>query len=133
MIELYSDGACFPNPGNMAIGIVLIYKGHIKEHSEEIGKGTNNIVELTAVKLGLEMIKTRDIPVTIISDSQYALNCLKGNWNPSKNIELIKEIQEIIKGFEKIHFKWVRGHAGDKYNERADQLANKYFSDGYYL
>ena len=133
MIELYADGACFPNPGNMAIGIVLIYGGHVKEHSEEIGKGTNNIAELTAIKTGLNMIKKRDIPVTIISDSQYALNCLKGNWNPSKNIELITEIQNLISEFDTVHLKWVRGHNGNKHNERADNLANQYFANGYYL
>jgi ribonuclease HI len=133
MIELYADGACFPNPGNMAIGVVLIWNGRVKEHSEEIGKGTNNVAELTAIKTGLQMIKKRDIPVTIISDSQYALNCLKGNWNPSKNTDLIKEIQTIISEFETVHFKWARGHSGNKWNERADELSNQFFSNGYYL
>jgi ribonuclease HI len=133
MIELYADGACFPNPGNMAIGIVLVYGGHTKTHSEEIGKGTNNVAELISIKIGLAMIKKRDIPVTIISDSQYALNCLKGNWNPQKNKALITEIKKLISEFDTVHLKWVRGHNGNKYNEQADHLANQYFSDGYYL
>lgn len=133
MIELYADGAAFPNPGNMGIGIVLVYKGHIKEHSEEIGKGTNNAAELMAIKVGLELIKDRTIPVTVISDSQYALNCIKGNWSPKKNIELISEIHALIGTFDKVFFKWVRGHSGNKYNERADALANQYFANGYYL
>lgn len=126
MIELYADGAAFPNPGGMGIGIVLVYKQHVKEYGCHIGQGTNNIAELTAIKRGLELIKNKTIPVRIISDSKYALNVLNGSWQAKKNILLIKEIQNMFKEFQKIEFKWVRGHSGIKYQERADSLANYY-------
>lgn len=133
MIELYCDGAAFPNPGECAIGIVLVYKGHIKEVGEKIGTGTNNIAELTAIKRGLELIKDKTRPITIISDSQYALNCISGKFKPSKNIELISSIKTILDEFEDFKLKWVRGHSGNKYQERADHLANQFFINGYYL
>ena len=132
MIELYTDGACIPNPGEMAIGGVLVYRGHTKEYSQKIGKGTNNIAELTAIQQGLALIKNKSVPVTIISASQYALNCLNGKWNPKKNIELINDIKKSIKSFKSVSFKWVKGHNGNRYNERADSLANQYFPYGYY-
>lgn len=130
-IQLYSDGACFPNPGSMAIGVVLVWGDHHKEFSEKIGEGTNNIAELTAIKFGLEKIKDKTIPVRIISDSQYALNSISGKWNPAKNKELILNIRELLEEFSQVGFRWVRGHNGNKWNERADALANQYFSNGY--
>lgn len=129
MIELYTDGACVPNPGEMAIGGVLFYKGKLKEFSGKIGKGTNNIAELTAIEYGLGMIKDRSIPVTVISDSQYAINSLNGKWKPKKNQDLINAIKLLIKDFESVNFKWVRGHNGNKFNERADELANRLLPD----
>lgn len=124
MIDLYTDGAALPNPGKMGIGIVLRYKHHTKEIGEGIGYGTNNIAELTAIKRGLLEIKNRSVPVTIHSDSMYALNVVNGRWNAKKNIPLIAEIQELVKTFESVTFRWVRGHSGNKYQEKADQLAN---------
>lgn len=132
MIELYADGACFPNPGNMAVGVVLKYGNHIKEFSEEIGEGTNNIAELTAIKFGLEKIKDRTIPVKVISDSQYALNVITGKWNPKSNHNLIHELGLLISEFSDINFRWERGHTGkNEHHERADYLANQFFTNGY--
>lgn len=133
MIELYSDGSASPNPGEMAIGGVLIYKGNRREFSAKIGHGTNNIAELTAIKHGLSLIKNKAVPIVIISDSQYALNCIKGNWNPTKNRELISEIQTMIKGFSEVKFKWVRGHTGNGHQERAHELSNQFFANSCYL
>lgn len=124
MIKLYTDGAAFPNPGKMGIGVVLCYKHHKKEIGESIGYGTNNIAELSAIKRGLSEIKDRSIPVTVISDSLYALNVVNGKWKARKNIPLILEIQELVKKFDDVRFKWVRGHSGNKLQERADELAN---------
>ncbi len=133
MLEIYCDGACFPNPGEMAIGVVLVWNKHTKEIGEKIGEGTNNIAELTAVKRGLELVKDRTKPITVITDSQYALNCLTGKWNPSKNVELISEIKDLISEFSTVKYKWVRGHSGDKYQEKADSLANQFFKNSYYF
>jgi ribonuclease HI len=128
-VLLYSDGACIPNPGAMGIGGVLVFNGHTKEYSKELGEGTNNIAELTAISYGLTLISDKSIPVIVVSDSQYALNCLSGKWNPKKNIAVINDIKRLIAEFDSVGFKWVRGHAGDKHNERADELANQHLPD----
>lgn len=125
MIEIYCDGACFPNPGKMGIGIVLLYKGHSKEVSQLSGEGTNNIAELTAVQESLKLLKRNDIPVKIYSDSMYAVNQLSGRWNPKKNIELINDIKQDLKKLDNFELIWVRGHSGNRWNERADYLANR--------
>lgn len=131
MIEIYTDGACVPNPGEMAIGIVLLYKDKKKEISKKLGKGTNQVAELTAVNDALCALTRKDIPITIYTDSQYAINCLSGNWNCQKNKQLIEGIKKIVAEFD-IEFKWVRGHNGNKYNERADYLANSHLPDWKY-
>ena len=124
MIEIYADGAAIPNPGNMGCGIVLVYNNHVKDISEYIGYGTNNIAELTAVKIGLQNIKNRLMPITVFSDSMYAVKMLSGEWSPKENLELIFEIKNFISEFNNVKIKWIRGHTGNRYNERADYLAN---------
>lgn len=125
MIEIYCDGACVPNPGEMGIGIVLIYKDHTKEISRLIGEGTNNIAELTAIQESLKLLKRNDIPVKIYSDSMYAVNQLSGRWNPTKNIELINDIKQNLKKLDNFELIWTKSHNGNRWNERADYLATK--------
>lgn len=124
MIEIYTDGAAIPNPGNMGCGIVLVYGEHTKEISEHIGHGTNNVAELTAIKIGLQNITNRTFPITVFSDSMYAVKILTGEWKPKENIDLVNDIKRLISYFDDVKIKWVRGHAGNKYNERADCLAD---------
>jgi len=122
-IEMYTDGACSGNPGTAGIGIVLIYKDKIKKISKNIGKGTNNIAELTAIKVGLETIINKKIPVKIYSDSQYCINVLTGQWESKANFKLIDEIKDLISQFSKIEFIKVKAHSKVKYNELANSLA----------
>jgi len=129
-IHIYADGACFPNPGEMAVGIVLEHKGRVKEISQKIGQGTNNRAELMAIKIGLEAIKDRSIPVKVLSDSQYALMTITGKWSRAKNQELIDSIEELAKNFFSVSYQWIRGHSGDMFQERADSLANQFFEKG---
>jgi len=124
MIEIYADGAAIPNPGNMGCGIVLIYNKHIKEISKHIGHGSNNVAELTAIKIGLQNLKKTTVPVIVYSDSMYAVKILTGEWKPKENIVLISDIKNFLSGFDDVKIKWIRGHTGNKYNERADFLAN---------
>lgn len=124
-IDIYTDGACSYNPGPAGIGVVLLYRGHKKEISKFIGPGTNNIAELTAIKVGLEAIKKshRNIPTVVYTDSKYCHGLFTQDWNPKKNVELIMEIKRLVNEFRYIGFKWVKAHNGNKYNELADQLA----------
>jgi len=91
VIEIYTDGACVPNPGKMGIGIVFRYKGKQREISRLIGDGTNQVAELTAIKVALMEIKDKSIPTTVYSDSMYALNIISGKWRPKKHLELVNK------------------------------------------
>lgn len=120
---MYTDGACSGNPGPAGIGVVLLYKGTKKEISLYIGEATNNIAELTAIKVGLESFKRTDVGIDIYTDSQYAIGVLTQNWKAKSNIELIKSIKDLFPKFKLIRMIHVRGHNGDEYNELVDKLA----------
>jgi ribonuclease HI len=101
----------------------LFYNGRKKELSEYIGRATNNIAELTSLKIGLEAIKHREKPVRVYVDSEYVIGVLTRDWKPKANLELIDTLNELIAQFPDISFLKVKGHAGIVLNERADVLA----------
>ena len=139
-VEIWTDGCSKGNPGIGGYGIVLIYKDNKKEHIKEIKQGfkltTNNRMELMAGIVALRELKY-SCDVTFYSDSKYVVDAFNSGWvdswekknfrlgksNEVKNIELWKEMIEEVKK-HKIKFVWVKGHAGNKYNERCDLLAN---------
>lgn len=125
VIHVFTDGACSGNPGPAGIGAYLVYEQHKKQLSEYIGEATNNIAELKAIKLGLEAIKPehREKPIVVYTDSSYCHGLLTKNWKPKKNIELVREVKEIVNKFRYIGFKWVKGHSDNAGNNIADQLA----------
>ena len=135
----YTDGACAPsNPGPAGWGAVLIAPDGRTEtdHYGFIGPGTNQIAELTAALEGLTRVPAGDA-VELVSDSQYVLKGLtewragwerKGYRNSKgeqvANLALWKQLFAAADA-RKVTTRWVRGHNGDVYNERADALANK--------
>ncbi len=125
-ILLRVDGSCIPNPGNMAIGIVIYRDGQLwKKINEIIGMGTNNIAEYCAVIRGLEEIK--NIPADSVEcycDSQLLVKQLNGQFKVKnkKIIPLYERIQKLIKEIKvPIYFIWNRRED----NQLADQLARK--------
>ena len=127
-IHIFTDGACSGNPGPMGIGCVYVHiddSGNetTKEIAESIGVGTNNIAELTAIKRGLEGVKRRSMDVVVHTDSRYSIGALTGKNKVRANAELISTITELMKDFNNVTFRYVAGHSGNKYNEKADQLA----------
>jgi ribonuclease HI len=120
---VYTDGACSGNPGPAGIGIVLRYKDQTKEISRYIGQGTNNIAELQAIKVGLEAVRNRSMPVIVFTDSNYAFGLLSQGWKARMNTALVEEIRKLSTGFKQLRFVKVKGHAGHPENERADKLA----------
>jgi ribonuclease HI len=133
-VEAWTDGGCKPNPGPGGWGAILRWKGHEKELSGAEVATTNNRMELTAAIAVLEALK-RPSHIVIHTDSQYVQNgvtrwvtgWVRNNWrnaakDPVANMDLWKQLLEAQKRHE-VEWKWVRGHAGDPMNERADALA----------
>ena len=80
MIQIFTDGAAQGNPGPGGYGTILRYGQHEKELSEGFRLTTNNRMELMAVIAGLEAIRKKGIPVTIISDSKYVVEAIEKGW-----------------------------------------------------
>ncbi len=136
-IDIYTDGACKGNPGPGGWG-ALLKSGHTEKtlFGGEL-ETTNNRMEMTAVIEALRALK-RPCKVTLHVDSQYVLKGMtewltgwkaKG-WKtaakqPVKNVDLWQQLDALVNGgSHHIEWRWVKGHAGDPGNERADALAN---------
>ena len=122
-IEVYTDGACSGNPGPSGAGIFIRYNSAEKRISKFLGHGTNNIAELTAIKIALEQMKSYDIPIKLFTDSQYSIGVLTKNWKAKINVELINHIKNIMLMFKDLQFLYIEGHKNNHGNEIADQLA----------
>ena len=136
-VIIYTDGGCLNNPGPGGYGAVLLHGGKRKELSGGFQRTTNNRMELTAC---IEGLKSLNYPcsVNIFSDSQYVVNGIKKGWakrwkrkgwmrtatDPAENADLWAQLLDLC-DIHKVDFSWVKGHAGNKENERCDRLANK--------
>jgi ribonuclease HI len=134
-VIIYTDGACRGNPGPGGWGVILNYKGKIKELYGAEKHTTNNRMELMAAIQALETL-TEPCSVRLNSDSSYVLkgitdwmpNWKKKGWvtaakTPVKNEDLWRRLDAAI-AKHKVEWKWVKGHSGDTGNDRADALAN---------
>ena len=136
VVEIYADGACKGNPGPGGWGAWLSYKGVEKSLCGGEPDTTNNRMEMTAVIRALESLN-RNSNVKIYTDSVYVqkgmTEWIKGwkarNWRtadkkPVKNEDLWKVLDALAQ-LHQIEWVWVKGHAGNVGNERADALANE--------
>ena len=136
-VDIYTDGACSGNPGPGGWGAVLSYGKHEREiYGGDRGPTTNNRMELMAAIQALEAL-TRPVEVRLHTDSTYVRNGItkwmagweRNGWmtsdrKPVKNEDLWRRLAEAMRKHE-VEWLWVKGHAGDAGNERADALANK--------
>ena len=130
-ITIFTDGAARGNPGPGGYGIVLMSdENHYKEMSGGFRKTTNNRMELLAVIQGLAALK-QPSEVTVYSDSKYVIDAIEKGWLHNwvrkgfagkKNSDLWKRYLKVSRP-HKLSFEWVKGHAGNKLNERCDFLA----------
>ena len=137
-VTIYTDGACSGNPGPGGWGAVLLFKDQTKEISGGERDTTNQRMELQAVIGALSALKVTDWDVTIYSDSAYVVNAFgqkwldkwqKNGWRNSKkepvaNQDLWQQLL-LLTGKNRVTMQKVKGHAGDKYNERCDELARQ--------
>lgn len=133
---IFTDGACSGNPGPGGWGAILQWGERRKEMSGGEAETTNNRMELMAAIMALETL-TRPCNVDLYTDSQYVRGGVTGwirNWKrngwrtadkkPVKNVDLWQRLDAAAERHN-VEWHWVKGHAGDEMNERADELARE--------
>ena len=140
-ITIYTDGACSGNPGKGGWGAVLLIPGNEAVHlSGGAKETTNNQMELTAAIESLKFFKESK-KILIFTDSKYVMNGIESwikNWKkngwktankkPVKNRDLWENLDKEIERHS-IEWEWVKGHAGNKNNEKADFLARRFIEE----
>jgi ribonuclease HI len=134
LVEIFTDGACSPNPGPGGWGAILRYGRHQKEIHGGEPETTNNRMEITAAIRGLESL-TRPSDVHVYTDSEYLRKGItqwvpawtRNGWmtrdrKPVKNADLWMRLDAAAQRHN-VQWFWVKGHAGHPQNERADELA----------
>ena len=132
-INIYTDGSALGNPGPGGYGIILSWVG--KAYTKEISQGyrytTNNRMELLAVIVALELLKTAPCVVTVHTDSKYVADAVskkwvfnweKKNFKDKKNADLWRRFLKIFPKHQ-VQFQWIKGHNNHPQNERCDTLA----------
>ena len=140
IVEIYTDGACKGNPGPGGRGALLRYKGAEKELWGGENDTTNNRMELLAVIKALNCLKRPSV-IHVYTDSQYVQKGISEwihgwkarGWKtaakaPVKNADLW-QLLDSAQSTHQIDWRWVKGHAGHEFNERADALANRGVDD----
>jgi ribonuclease HI len=134
-VIIYTDGACDPNPGPGGWAALLRFGSHEKILSGGEPQSTNNRMELTAAIQALKAL-TRPCQVELFTDSEYLKRGIT-EWLPNwrargwrrkegalANVELWQALDAAIRPHQ-IHWRWVKGHAGERDNERVDLLARQ--------
>jgi ribonuclease HI len=135
-VTIYTDGACRGNPGAGGWGVVLLWNDHERELWGGEFDTTNNRMELTAAIEALKALQGSRT-VDLHTDSVYVRDGItrwihdwrQRGWRtasrkPVKNQDLWQQL-DAITGQHQVNWHWVKGHAGDPGNERADSLANR--------
>ena len=126
-VRVYTDGACSGNPGVGAFAYRIEWPdGTIEEKAEATKQTTNNREELKGFTAALEAVgaKIDGQPgwrIVVFTDSQGVINWTTRRWKRNKNLDLYPKIDALMD--DRVHFEYVKGHAGDPGNERVDELA----------
>ncbi len=135
---LFTDGACSGNPGPGGWGVVWVKAGEVvAEANGGDAYTTNNRMELTALIEAYRMLPA-DSTETIWSDStlcvrtinEWAAGWERQGWKrktgPVENLELVKTLYQLAKAHPEVKLSWLKGHAGQRWNEHADVLATAF-------
>jgi len=135
IFEIFTDGACDPNPGRGGWAAVINHQGKKSTISGSENPTTNNRMELTAAIMALKSVPPGSV-ISIHSDSEYVKKGItewiktwkmkgwKRKGGSLANVELWQELDRLNQ-MHNIRWIWVKGHAGNPMNELADQLARK--------
>ncbi len=134
---IYTDGSCLGNPGSGGWSAIIVdcESGEIEELKGGEKSTTNNRMEMTAAISALKKIPN-DSTVELFTDSAYLKNAFTQNWlvnwkrkgwrnstgKPVLNQDLWLELDKLM-STRNVNFKWIKGHAGNVYNERCDEMA----------
>jgi len=135
-VDIFTDGACSGNPGPGGWGAILRFGGREKEMHGGEAATTNNRMEMMAAIRALEAL-SEGVEVHVHTDSQYlqlGITTWLAQWKrrgwktadkkPVKNVDLWQRLETALAN-HRVHWHWVRGHAGHAENERADALARE--------
>ena len=135
-VTIYTDGACIGNPGPGGYGAILLDGEHRRELSGGFAETTNNRMEILAAIVSLEALKG-SCNVTLYSDSRYLVDAIEKGWakrwkangwmRNKREAAINPDLWEKLLALtvrHNVEFRWLRGHAGNKENERCDYLAN---------
>jgi len=145
-IEVWTDGGCQGNPGPGGWAYIIQSAQGIGERMGFEALTTNNRMELTAVREALKDLSSnaawKGLPVTLSTDSQYVQKGItewihawaRNGWRtsakkPVKNAELWSVLWDLSRNLE-LYWVWVKGHAGNKMNERCDFLVQQAIAQG---
>ena len=132
-VHIYTDGAAKGNPGPSGYGVVMEMVGtpYKKEFYEGFRLSTNNRMELLAVIVGLEKLKSPNTKVLVVSDSKYVVDAVEKRWvfqwekinfKAKKNPDLWMRFLKVYRKHQ-VDFQWIKGHNNHPQNERCDELA----------
>ena len=139
MIEIYADGAHRGSTDVSAYAYYLKYKSLEKISGGAVMSATNQMMEIKAVVEGLKTIKKPNMPIKVITDSRYIVDCMNKKWytgwqrngwhnskgEPVKNKELWEELINQIQRFSFLSFEWVRSHNTNEGNICVDEYCNQ--------
>ena len=134
-VTIHTDGSCLGNPGPGGYAAILEHDGREKELSAGFKRTTNNRMEIMAVIAGLETL-TQRCRVTVYSDSRYVVDAIEKGWarrwksqgwmrnkrDRAINPDLWDRLLTALAKHD-VELRWVKGHAGNAGNTRADKLA----------
>ncbi|MDX1509718.1 MAG: ribonuclease H [Nitriliruptorales bacterium] len=138
---VYTDGSASPNPGPGGWGAVWVVDGSIvaETHGHEPNETTNNRMELIAVREGARLVP-EGVPAIIWSDSKLVVQTMNdwaAGWKQRgwkrrrgqvENLDLVQPIYEYLLGRPELELRWIKAHAGHRWNEYADMLATRWMA-----
>lgn len=138
---VFTDGSATPNPGPGGWGAVYVRNGHVVDQAYGNAEfTTNNRMELKALLEGVRLVP-QGTPATVFSDSnlvvrtvtEWAEGWARRGWRrktgPVENLDLVRELYELVQARPEITIRWIKAHSGNRWNEYADSLASAYRRD----